>query len=423
MLLSSCGGSDLVLPVEGEPARVVVLEGEGQSGRAGEPLAVPLVARVTDEAGRPVRNARVVIELDGATVDPDTAVTDGEGLVQAALVLGPTVGTIAGRVRVLDPGDEEIAADFTVTALPASAIGLRILSGDGQTGTAGTTLADPLVVEVTDAFGNPLDAVVIVWSVEGGGDVSDAETTTGPDGRASVTRTLGVTSGPQATIATSEGLAGSPATFTHTAVPGVPASVSVVSGQGQVGTPGTALADSLVVLVTDEAGNPTGGVPVTWVVTDGAGTVSPAVSFTDELGMASTSWTLGTEPGANVVDAVVSGLGSVEFSAVASQPGAPLLALVRQPSAVASVGEAMDRQPIVQLRAATGADVRTPGVLVTAAIASGDGRLTGLVNRNTDEAGRATFRDLAIDGPPGTYTLVFTADGFLPVVSESVQVQ
>ncbi len=62
-------------------------------------------------------------------------------------------------------------------------------------------------------------------------------------------------------------------------------------------------------------------------------------------------------------------------------------------------------------------------MLVTAAIASGDGRLTGLVNRNTDEAGRATFRDLAIDGPPGTYTLVFTADGFLPVVSESVQVQ
>ncbi len=412
-----------MLPVEGEPARVVVLEGEGQSGRVGEPLAQPLVARVTDEAGRPVQNARVGVELEGATVDPDTAVTDNEGLIQASLVLGPTVGTIAGRVRVLDSGGEEIAADFTVTALPAAAIGLHPLSGDEQTGRAGTQLADPLVVEVTDAFGNPIDGVMIAWSVEGGGDVSDPETVTGADGRASVTRTLGVTSGPQATIATAEGLAGSPVTFTHTAVPGAPASVSVVSGQGQAGTPGTVLTDSLVVLVADEAGNPAWGVSVTWVVTDGVGTVSPAASVTDELGIASTSLTLGAEPGANVVDAVVSGLGSVEFNAVATQPGARLLALVRQPSTAVTPSEAMERQPIIQLRAASGAEVRTSGVLVTAAIASGDGRLTGLVNRNTDESGRATFRDLAIEGGPGTYTIVFTADGFLPVVSESVEVR
>ena len=91
-------------PSKGSPRGSSVLEGEGQSGRVGEPLAQPLVARVTDDAGRPVRNVRVVIELEGATVDPDTAMTDSDGRVQATLVLGPTVGTIAGRVLVLDSG-------------------------------------------------------------------------------------------------------------------------------------------------------------------------------------------------------------------------------------------------------------------------------------------------------------------------------
>lgn len=409
-----------MLPAEDGPAQVVVVEGSGQSGRAGESLPEPLVARVTDAAGRPVRNARVVIELEGATADPDTALTDSEGLVQATLVLGPTVGPIAGRVRVID-APVGIAADFTVTAVPASAIGIQVLSGDQQTATVGTALTEPLVVEVTDVFGNPIEGVAVAWSAEGGGDVGDGETLTGPDGLTSVTRTLGPTSGLQATLAAAEGLAGSPVTFTHTALAGGPASVSIVSGQGQVGAPGATLSDGLVVLVADGNGNPAAGISVTWVVTDGAGSVSPPASVTDELGRASTSWTLGAQPGANVVDAVVSGVGSVEFDAVATQPGARLLALVRQPSASTTVEQVLDRQPIVQLRTSSGTDVRSPGVLVTAAIASGDGRLTGLVNRNTDESGQATFRDLAIVGAPGTYTIVFTADGYLPIVCESIE--
>ena len=400
----------------------MVVEGDGQRGRAGEPLADPVIARVTDQAGLPVRNARVVVELDGATAEPDTALTDAGGLVQASLVLGPTVGSITGSVRVVD-SDAELVARFTVTALPASAVGIGASSGDEQTGVAGMALAEPLVVEVTDGFGNPIEGVAVVWTAEGGGDVSVSETATGPDGRTSVTRTLGPVAGPQTTLAVAEGLAGSPVTFTHTALPGAPSSLSVVRGQGQVGIPGATLTDSLVVLVADEAGNPVAETPVTWVVTDGAGTVSPSVSVTDGLGLAGTSWTLGGQPGANAVDAVVSGVGAVAFGAVATTPGAPLLALVRQPSATAAVDQTFERQPIVQLRAASGADLRTSGVLVTAAIASGDGRLTGLVNRNTDETGRATFRDLAVTGSPGSYTILFTASGYLPVVSEAIELR
>ncbi len=64
-----------------------------------------------------------------------------------------------------------------------------------QSGQVGTTLANPLVVQVADAFGNPIPGVDVVWTVDGGGSVSSATTTTGADGQTSVTRTLGTTAG------------------------------------------------------------------------------------------------------------------------------------------------------------------------------------------------------------------------------------
>ena len=213
-------------------------------------------------------------------------------------------------------------------------------------------------------------------------------------------------------------------TFTHTALPGAPASVSVVSGQGQVGPPGTVLTDSLVVLVDDEAGNPIGGVSVTWVVTDGAGTVSPAASVTDELGMASTSWTLGAEPGANVVDAVVSGVGSVEFSAVATQPGARVLALVRQPSTAATVGEAhgaaADR-PASRRIGSRRADVRRPRHRRDREWRRS---VDGLLNRNTDESGPGHVpRPRHRWAPRAPIRSCSPRTASFPVVSESVEVQ
>src|SRR4051794_13228074 len=64
LLLSACGGgSDLLLPGTGEPAAVTLLQGNGQNGRVGDALPQPLVAAVTDGAGRPVVGATVVFVL------------------------------------------------------------------------------------------------------------------------------------------------------------------------------------------------------------------------------------------------------------------------------------------------------------------------------------------------------------------------
>lgn len=218
----SCGGDSLLLPDEGEPAAIVILQGDGQSGRVGE--ALPLVLQVTDAAGRPVAGATVVIELDGAQPQPATVATEGDGRATVNVLLGPEVGPAPGAARVVTADAQEpVQVDFTVNAVAASANGLSLESGDGQTAPAGQALAAPLVVRVTDAFGNPIPGVEITWTAVGGGSVSEAATTTDESGRASVTRTLGITSGAQSTEAASGRLAGSPVVFLHTATAGNPA--------------------------------------------------------------------------------------------------------------------------------------------------------------------------------------------------------
>jgi hypothetical protein len=101
-----------------------------------------------------------------------------------------------------------------------------------------------------------------------------------------------------------------------------------LDGEGQVGTVGDVLPTPLRVLVTDAAGDPIGGVTVTWSMVDGGASITPS-SVTDELGIASAQLTLGTTVGVQQVHAEVAGLlGSpVVFTATASQgpPGATFL--------------------------------------------------------------------------------------------------
>jgi hypothetical protein len=521
----ACGGEDLVLPSEGEPASITLLQGNGQSGRVGEELPQPLIFQVVDATGRPVIRATVVIELDGgAEALPDTVSTGDDGRASVDVMLGPTVGPASGLARVLTQEDQRsVETEFNVIALAASANGIALESGANQTAPAGQPLPEALVVRVTDAFGNAIAGVPITWSPVGGGSVSQASTTTDNQGRSSVLRVLGSTAGQQSTLAISEGLAGSPVAFLHTATAGNPAGVSIVSGNEQFGAPGATLPQPLVVQVADNDGNAVTGAAVTWIVTGGGGSLNPETSTTDQNGRASTVWTLGASPGSNTATAVVSGVGQASFHATATtgapaqlriisgngqtgqvgqrlaaapvvavldaagnpiagatvtwtvragggraEPvtsttdaggqtstqwtlgpapeqnvleasvsgvapvsfqatataGAPsALALRTQPSSSAEAGVAFDRQPVVQLRDASGNDVSQAGVAVTAAIASGTGTLGGTTTRTTDGDGRATFTDLRINGATGPHELIFAAAGFTSITSTAIVVE
>ena len=87
-VLFACGGDDLVLPSEGEPATITIVQGDGLSGRVGELLPAPLIVEVLDGAERPVPGATVVIELTGAAAEPDTLSTDAQGRASAEITRG-----------------------------------------------------------------------------------------------------------------------------------------------------------------------------------------------------------------------------------------------------------------------------------------------------------------------------------------------
>jgi hypothetical protein len=426
-LFAACGGgSDLLLPGAGEPATVTLLEGDGQNGRVGEPLPQPIVVAVADAAGRPVEGATVVFVLTdpapGAAITPDTVSTDANGKATAQVQLGTRPGTQAGQVMALGgTGAATATAPFTLNAVPENANGIAAVSGQDQSGPVGSTLASPLVVKVADAFGNPIQGVVVAWSVEGGGSVSSTTTTTDESGQTSVQRTLGETAGTQRTLASVDGLAGSPVAFVHTATAGAASGVTIVAGNGQTGPVSTELPQALVVEVRDAQSNVVAGVAVTWVVGTGGGSVSPATSTTDQSGRATAAWTLGSSPGANTLSAVVSGIGVAQFSATAMAGAADRLSVRTQPSPTAVSGVPLSQQPVIQLIDAQGNPATQSGVQVTATIASGGGTLGGTTIQPTDGNGQATFTDLAISGSPGPRTLRFTASRFAAVTSTPIE--
>lgn len=154
---------------------------------------------------------------------------------------------------------------------------------------------------------------------------------------------------------------------------GAPAQVEYIRGDDQVGPAGSPLPQDVVVQLVDPAGN---GIPdesVTWEVGVGGGTTSPQTTRTDDQGFASATWTLGS-PGPNSLDAVVSDVGRVTFTATANDDGIGTV-----PSATTSTVSADPASIQVQggvstirvtVRDAAGAPV--PGAVVTLS-ASGSG--------------------------------------------------
>jgi Invasin, domain 3 len=114
----------------------------------------------------------------------------------------------------------------------------------------------------------------------------------------------------------------------------------VVQGDRQEGLAGALLDDSLVVRLVDTAGIGVPGRPVTWVVSTGGGSVVPETDTTDADGFARTRWTLGQQPGANAVKAMVSGIAFVTFMAVGtggSTPSANRSTVSADPSSIPAV--------------------------------------------------------------------------------------
>jgi hypothetical protein len=195
---------------------IAIASGDAQTGPVNALLADSLVILATDIDGYPAPDVTIrwtVIFNDG-TVSPTNSVTDASGLAATAWTLGSLAG--ANRVEASLPGSGAPSVIFTATGLAGPAAILELVSGDAQADTVGATLTQPLVVRVTDLFGNPVAGTAVAFGTPDGGSLVPASTTSDSLGLSQSVWTVGPATGTQTATATSGGLGGSPVTFTAT---------------------------------------------------------------------------------------------------------------------------------------------------------------------------------------------------------------
>ena len=199
---------------------------------------------------------------------------------------------------------------------------------------------------------------------------------------------------------------------------GAPASLTLVSGNGQTAMPGHALSTPFTVEVSDINGNGVAGVSVTFTVTAGGGTLTAANALTNSSGLASSTLTLGPNAGANTVSAVSGTLAGsplvLSATGVAVTGPASNIVLVSGNSQTGSVGQQLTNPFTVMVTDANGSPVS--GVTVAFGVTAGGGTLM-TANVLTNSSGLASST-LTLGPSSGTNT-VTAASGTLtgsPVV-------
>ncbi len=228
--------------VEVGPAAFLRLtSGDQQTGTVAEVLAERLVVTVTDEPGNSVEGFVVTFAItetpdaaEGHELDATAVATGPDGRASASLTLGTRSGVYVVTVTAGDVAGSPL--EFSALAVAAEPVVLAAVSSLSPTGPVGGA-ADPApVVEVLDAFDNPVPGETVTFTTAlGSGEVSETDVVTGSDGRATVEWTLGIIPGEQQLTVTSGVL--EPVTFTATARIGELASFLVEREDGgSIGT-------------------------------------------------------------------------------------------------------------------------------------------------------------------------------------------
>ena len=294
--------------------------GNAQKGEVGQILPEPLVVRITDKDGNPVggKAVRFDVTFGGGTVDERSTVTINSDVFGEARVtwrLGPNAGP--HTVRVSSANLTGSPVDFRAEAASGKPQNLVIHSGQEASGEVGGT-SSPMCVRVTDASGNGVDGVDVLFELVGGtgslspnGPAPVAQRTTRDGGFACASVTFGLDAGYRRVIASSPGLRGSPRVFTPYGQALAAQTMKVVARTNkQRGTKGKLLNFPLQVFVQDRLGNPVPNFTVTYLITAGGGSfngANPYATKTDTMGLASAPWLLGRFAADNEANAVGSG--------------------------------------------------------------------------------------------------------------------
>lgn len=304
----------------GPAAQLIRVSGDSQTVVAFRSSAQPLVVRVLDAAGFPVRNAPVTFSLAAAgtgSLSITTAQTDSLGRASTTF----TANSFIGQNTVTATSGNLAAVQFVVTTTNNVVASIVATTPTDQTATAGGPVPFAPTVQLRDAFGNPVAGITITFGVyTGSGSVTNGTAVSDANGLAtSGTWVISGTPGENLLAAIAgvpSNVPGSTITFRAN---GITAPVNATLTQVAGVTPSTAPAGSVVpisVQVRDGNGNPVQGLTVQFQVTAGGGNIGGQVlasAVTNASGIATISnYTLGTDPATlNSVSAAVFGTGLI----------------------------------------------------------------------------------------------------------------
>ena len=395
--------------VHGEPVALTSDDPVLQSGYAGRTAGDSIVVQVTSDDGSPVPGVDVSFSSDGSgSLSHTVRSTDAEGQARVAWTLGttPRLETLTARVDGIEP----VHFQVDVGADAATSV-VHVVSGGDQEAEAGEALPDPIVVQIRDAYENPVSELGVQWifpSGEGaapelfdaGQMAGTATTVTDASGTTAVRWRLGTEAGDQEVaillmLPDSETGTGASArrsgkirTRSRAGVPRKirvnPTEVSMKTGES------VALSAS----VTDRYGNAVDTATVTWR------SEQTQIATVDTQGRVS-----GRSAGTTQIRATSNGYSAIA-SATVTETAAAQLKIHSGHDQSGAVGSGLPEALVIQSLRTDGTPIQ--GTSLTWTVSSGSGSLQG-TTFTTDHNGAARAA-WVLGTEPGTHS-VTVSDG------------
>lgn len=326
-LASTVVYDDVTLDVDVTPisGSVSAEGGASQSTTVATAFAEPLAVQVLDLNGAPVMNAVVSFSVPdngaGATLSSTTAMTDANGVASVTATANTTAGSYVVHASVVGI---DTPANFALTNLAGAAdVVLAVGDGVAQSTDVLTPFADPLVVAVADAFGNPVAGVQVDFDAPSTGAsavLSAPSAVTDASGLAQVDATANGAGGTYDVTASVDGIvAATSFELTNTLPEGT--HLDDGGGSDQAADLESAFSCALVVQALQPDGTPYVGVDVLFeapdtgasaTLFDGVSSGTELTVATDADGIARVQATSNDIPGAYVVNATLTGASGVD---------------------------------------------------------------------------------------------------------------
>lgn len=157
--------------------RILEMSGNNQASKVNTKITQPLVVKLVNRNNLPIASRAVkftVTEGDGELISGSRQarslmiLTDDKGLASSQFKLGKRSGAGKHQVSVSALGFTGTVV-FSASAQASVPHHIGVARGSQQTGMMGSVLPDPLIAKVTDANGNAIAGVDVVFKVDAGG--------------------------------------------------------------------------------------------------------------------------------------------------------------------------------------------------------------------------------------------------------------